>query len=184
MFFRKKAAEPAAAPAPRARAAGTMHVSMTVNGKAAAAEIDPAHAAGAVPAREPAPHRHACGLRHQPVRRLRRASGRPGREVLHGARRLLRRREVTTIEGLARDGKLHPMQEAFREHHGLQCGFCTPGMIMAAVDLAQRKGGKLDEHTIREGLEGNICRCTGYHNIVAAVRAGAAAMGSMRQAAE
>ena len=91
---------------------------------------------------------------------------------------------VTTIEGLAKDGALHPMQEAFRQHHGLQCGFCTPGMIMAAVDLATRKGGNLDEHTVREGLEGNLCRCTGYHNIVAAVRAGAAAMGGMRQAAE
>ena len=92
--------------------------------------------------------------------------------------------KVATIEGLASDGKLHPMQEAFRQHHGLQCGFCTPGMIMAAVDLANRKGGNLDEHTIREGLEGNLYRCTGYHNIVAAVKAGAAAMGGMRQAAE
>ena len=92
---------------------------------------------------------------------------------------------VLTIEGLAApDGPLHPMQEAFRENHGLQCGFCTPGMIMAAVDLAQRKGPNLDEHTIREGLEGNLCRCTGYHNIVAAVKAGAAAMGGVRQAAE
>jgi carbon-monoxide dehydrogenase small subunit len=91
---------------------------------------------------------------------------------------------VTTIEGLAQGGQLHPMQEAFRQHHGLQCGFCTPGMIMAAVDLAQRKGPNLDEHAVREGLEGNLCRCTGYHNIVAAVRAGAAAMSSMRQAAE
>jgi len=91
---------------------------------------------------------------------------------------------VTTIEGLATDGKLHPMQEAFREHHGLQCGFCTPGMIMAAVDIVNRKGGNVEEATIRHDLEGNICRCTGYHNIVAAVRAGAAAMGGMRQAAE
>jgi carbon-monoxide dehydrogenase small subunit len=92
--------------------------------------------------------------------------------------------QVKTIEGMAQDGKLHPIQEGFWEKHGLQCGFCTPGMIMAAVDLANRKGGNLDEHTVREGLEGNMCRCTGYHNIVAAVRAGAAAMGSMRQAAE
>ena len=92
--------------------------------------------------------------------------------------------KVTTIEGLAKDGALHPMQEAFRQHHGLQCGFCTPGMIMAAVALAQTKGGQLDEHAIREGLEGNLCRCTGYHNIVAAVKAGAANMGTMRQAAE
>ena len=92
--------------------------------------------------------------------------------------------EITTIEGLATDGKLHPMQEAFREHHGLQCGFCTPGMIMAAVDLVQRSGGKLDDHAIREGLEGNLCRCTGYHNIVAAVKTGAANMSGLRQAAE
>jgi len=77
---------------------------------------------------------------------------------------------VVTIEGLAQDGKLHPMQEAFREHHGLQCGFCTPGMIMSAVDIVNRKGA-VDEATIREELEGNICRCTGYHNIVKAVMA-------------
>ena len=84
--------------------------------------------------------------------------------------------EVTTIEGLAKNGKLHPMQEAFREHHGLQCGFCTPGMIMAAVDIVKRNGKKLDEETIRHELEGNICRCTGYHNIVKAVQAGAEKM--------
>jgi carbon-monoxide dehydrogenase small subunit len=84
--------------------------------------------------------------------------------------------EITTIEGLAKNGKLHPMQEAFREHHGLQCGFCTPGMIMAAVDMVKRHGKKLDEETIRHELEGNICRCTGYHNIVKAIQAGAANM--------
>ena len=83
---------------------------------------------------------------------------------------------VTTIEGLAKNGKLHPMQEAFREHHGLQCGFCTPGMIMSAVDMVKRNGKKLSEDTIRHELDGNICRCTGYHNIVAAVKAGAANM--------
>jgi|SRR5215469_12135049 len=76
--------------------------------------------------------------------------------------------QVTTIEGLARDGKLHPVQEAFREHHGLQCGFCTPGMIMTAVDMIGRIPN-LDRPTIREELEGNICRCTGYHNIVSAI---------------
>ncbi|HEX4766835.1 MAG TPA: (2Fe-2S)-binding protein [Lichenihabitans sp.] len=86
--------------------------------------------------------------------------------------------KVTTIEGLARGAELHPMQEAFREHHGLQCGFCTPGMIMTAVDIANRNGPDLDEHLIREELEGNICRCTGYHNIVKAVAAGAKAMGA------
>ena len=77
---------------------------------------------------------------------------------------------VVTIEGLASGGELHPVQAAFKEHHGLQCGFCTPGMIMASVDLINRVGpGKLDEKAVREGLEGNICRCTGYHNIVQAV---------------
>ena len=82
--------------------------------------------------------------------------------------------QVTTIEGLA-DGDLHPMQEAFREHHGLQCGYCTPGMIMSAIDLANTIPNP-DEHQIREWLEGNICRCTGYHNIVKAIQAGAAKM--------
>jgi aerobic carbon-monoxide dehydrogenase small subunit len=95
---------------------------------------------------------------------------------------------VTTIEGLAQDGKLHPMQEAFRQHHGLQCGFCTPGMIMAAVEMVYRKGNELDEHTIREELDGNLCRCTGYHNIVKAIYAGARDMAGMpnpqQQAAE
>jgi carbon-monoxide dehydrogenase small subunit len=84
---------------------------------------------------------------------------------------------VLTIEGLAIGDKLHPMQEAFRENHGLQCGFCTPGMIMTAVDMVNRLGHELDEHTIREQLEGNICRCTGYHNIVKSIAAGARAMG-------
>ena len=83
---------------------------------------------------------------------------------------------VLTIEGLATADKLHPMQEAFRENHGLQCGFCTPGMIMTAVDLVHRKGHDLSDHTIREELEGNLCRCTGYQNIVASIAAGAKAM--------
>jgi carbon-monoxide dehydrogenase small subunit len=93
---------------------------------------------------------------------------------------------VTTIEGLARGGELHPMQAAFREHHGLQCGYCTPGMIMAAVDIVNRKGSNLDERTIRAELDGNLCRCTGYHNIVKAIAAGAEAMAQppVRQAAE
>ncbi len=93
---------------------------------------------------------------------------------------------VTTIEGLANGTELHPMQAAFREHHGLQCGFCTPGMIMTAVDLVNRKGSDVDEHTIRHELEGNLCRCTGYHNIVKAIAAGARAMAQapLRQAAE
>jgi carbon-monoxide dehydrogenase small subunit len=83
---------------------------------------------------------------------------------------------VTTIEGLAgADGKMHPMQEAFRDNHGLQCGFCTPGMVMSAIDLA-KTNPNASEHEIREWLEGNICRCTGYHNIVKSIQAGSAAM--------
>ena len=84
--------------------------------------------------------------------------------------------EVTTIEGLAQNGELHPMQAAFKENHGLQCGFCTPGMIMSAVDLVNRHPNP-DEKTVREELEGNICRCTGYHNIVKAVMDAAGKMG-------
>jgi len=83
--------------------------------------------------------------------------------------------QVATIEGLANGNELHPMQAAFREHHGLQCGFCTPGMVMSAVDLAKRVKNP-SEQQIRQWLEGNICRCTGYHNIVKAIKAGAQAM--------
>jgi len=186
MFFRKKAADTAAAPgaASGQSGGGTVHVSMTVNGKPVAAEIDPRM------------------LLVQFLREHLRLTGthvgcdtsQCGACVVHVEGRAAKSctllaatcdgTKITTIEGLATDGKLHPMQEAFRQHHGLQCGFCTPGMIMAAVDLVQRSGGKLDDHAIREGLEGNLCRCTGYHNIVAAVKAAAANMGSMRQAAE
>jgi carbon-monoxide dehydrogenase small subunit len=78
--------------------------------------------------------------------------------------------QITTIEGMASDGELHPLQQAFWEHHGLQCGYCTPGMIMAAADLLQRNPSPTEEE-VREGLAGNLCRCTGYHNIVKAVMA-------------
>ena len=92
--------------------------------------------------------------------------------------------EVITIEGLAAaDGTLHPLQEAFREHHGLQCGFCTPGMVMSALDLI-RTNPAPTEAEVREWLEGNLCRCTGYHNIVKAVLAAAETMSGRQQAAE
>ncbi|MCF3639424.1 (2Fe-2S)-binding protein [Rhizobium sp. TRM95111] len=91
---------------------------------------------------------------------------------------------ITTIEGLAQGGELHPVQAAFKAHHGLQCGFCTPGMVMTAVDMINRLGPNLDEKTVRENLEGNICRCTGYHNIVKAIQAASAEMAGVRQAAE
>jgi aerobic carbon-monoxide dehydrogenase small subunit len=90
--------------------------------------------------------------------------------------------QVTTIEGLAAaDGALHPVQEAFREHHALQCGYCTPGMVMAIVSLLDEES-ELDERRVREGLEGNLCRCTGYHNIVQAVLACAADRGTLVEA--
>ena len=84
--------------------------------------------------------------------------------------------EITTIEGLATNGELHPMQAAFKEHHGLQCGFCTPGMVMSAVDLLNTNANP-SEREIREWLEGNICRCTGYNNIVKAIQAAAGQTG-------
>ena len=92
---------------------------------------------------------------------------------------------VTTIEGLAAaDGTLHPMQEMFREHHALQCGFCTPGMVMSAIDLVNMHPEGLTEDEIRHGLEGNLCRCTGYHNIVKAIDAAQHLMRPMALAAE
>ena len=84
--------------------------------------------------------------------------------------------EITTIEGIGTSDALHPMQEAFQENHGLQCGFCTPGMVMSAIELVS-KNKNVSEKEIRDGLEGNICRCTGYHNIVKSVKAGAEKMG-------
>ncbi|MEM9317515.1 MAG: (2Fe-2S)-binding protein [Pseudomonadota bacterium] len=95
--------------------------------------------------------------------------------------------EVTTIEGVANGKELHPMQRAFNVHHGLQCGFCTPGMIMAGIDMVNRyqaSGQPLTEATIRHELEGNICRCTGYHNIVRAIEDAAQQMDGMSKAAE
>ena len=92
-------------------------------------------------------------------------------------------RNVLTIEGVAQGDQLHPMQEAFRENHALQCGFCTPGMVMSALDLVKNNPNP-NEREIREWLEGNLCRCTGYHNIVLAIKAGAAAMRGAAQAAE
>ena len=87
--------------------------------------------------------------------------------------------QITTIEGLAKDGELHPMQAAFREHHGLQCGFCTPGVVMNAIDFAARNPAA-SEREVRESLDGNFCRCTGYHNIVRAIVAGSKAMAAAK----
>ena len=155
-----------------------IHVSMTVNGKAVSAQVDPRT------------------LLVQFLRENLRLTGthvgcdtsQCGACVVHVDGRAIKSctalaascqgAHVTTIEGLAQGGKLHPMQAAFQDNHGLQCGFCTPGMIMTSVDIVNRKGSNLDEATIRHELEGNICRCTGYHNIVKAVKQGAAEMGA------
>jgi aerobic carbon-monoxide dehydrogenase small subunit len=183
MFFRKSQPETVTS-AQGGAAEGRVRVAMTVNGKAVSADVEPRT------------------LLVQYLREHLRLTGthvgcdtsQCGACVIHIDGKAVKSctalavscqgANVTTIEGLAQGSQLHPMQEAFREHHGLQCGFCTPGMIMSAVDIVKRKGNQLDEATIRHELEGNLCRCTGYHNIVAAVKAGAAAMGSMRQAAE
>jgi aerobic carbon-monoxide dehydrogenase small subunit len=163
-----------------------VHVSMKVNGKAVSADVDPRT------------------LLVQFLRENLRLTGthvgcdtsQCGACVVHVDGRAIKScttlalsndgADVVTIEGLATSGKLHPMQQAFQDNHALQCGFCTPGMIMSAIDIVHRKGSHLDERTIREELEGNICRCTGYHNIVKAVAQGASAMAapSGAQAAE
>ena len=153
-----------------------IHVSMTVNGKAASADVDPRT------------------LLVQFLRENLRLTGthvgcdtsQCGACVVHVDGRAIKSctalavaldgAHVTTIEGLAQGGKLHPMQQAFQDNHGLQCGFCTPGMIMSSIDIVNRKGSNIDEQTIREELEGNICRCTGYHNIVKSVVQGAREM--------
>jgi carbon-monoxide dehydrogenase small subunit len=155
-----------------------IHVSMNVNGKAVSADVD------------------ARTLLVQLLRENLRLTGthvgcdtsQCGACVVHVDGRAIKSctvlaasldgAEVTTIEGLAQGGKLHPMQQAFQDNHGLQCGFCTPGMIMSSIDIVNRKGSNLDERTIREELEGNICRCTGYHNIVKSVAQGAREMAS------
>ena len=156
---------------------GMVHVSMAVNGRQASADVDPRT------------------LLVQFLRENLRLTGthvgcdtsQCGACVVHVDGRAIKSctvlaascegAQVTTIEGLAANGKLHPMQQAFQDNHGLQCGFCTPGMIMASVDLVNREGPNLDEAAIRHGLEGNICRCTGYHNIVKAIVQGAREMG-------
>ena len=188
-WFRKSQpteAAPGASAPPPSRDTGTVKIGLTVNGRGAGGDIDP-----------------RTLLVHFLRENLRLTGTHVGCDtsqcgacVVHVDGKAVKSctvlaascdgSQITTIEGLAQDGKLHPMQEAFRQHHGLQCGYCTPGMIMAAVDIVNRKGGNVSEAVIREELDGNICRCTGYHNIVAAVRAGAAAMAgaSRRQAAE
>lgn len=154
----------------------TTPVSLTVNGKAVTADIEPRTLLAQL-LRE---HLHLTGTH------IGCDTGQCGACTVHLDGRAVKAcnmlaaqadgAAVTTIEGIAKpNGDLHPMQAAFREHHGLQCGFCTPGMIMSAIDLVQRHPNA-NEETVRAELDGNLCRCTGYHNIVKAVIAGAAGM--------
>jgi carbon-monoxide dehydrogenase small subunit len=153
----------------------TIEVAVTVNGKAAKANVDPRTLLVEF-------LREHLGLTGTHVGC---DTGQCGACVIHVDGRAVKSclmlaaqangAKVTTIEGISQNGSLHPMQAAFRECHGLQCGFCTPGMVMAAIDLVTRNKN-LDERGVREGLDGNLCRCTGYHNIVKAVQQGAAAM--------
>jgi carbon-monoxide dehydrogenase small subunit len=167
-----------------AQSANTLKVSMTVNGKAVSAEIDPRTLLVQflrenllLTGTHVGCDTSQCGACTVLVN---------GRS-LKGCTTLaasLEGAEVLTIEGVANGTELHPMQAAFRTHHALQCGFCTPGMIMAAIDMVSTHGFELTEAQIRHGLDGNICRCTGYHNIVEAIRMGAAAMAGLKVAAE
>ena len=138
-----------------------------------------------IPAGNRESHGHACRLRHQSMRRLRRASRRHVGEELHGARGCGGRPQPSPRSRVWRtaSGKLHAMQQAFHENHGLQCGFCTPGMIMSALDLVSRNP-QPSESDVRHWLEGNICRCTGYQNIVTSVIAGAAAIQATQEGAD
>ena len=153
----------------------TIQVAMTVNGKAAQADVDPRTLLVEY-------LRENLGLTGTHVGC---DTGQCGACTVHLDGRAVKAcmilaaqasgAKVTTIEGISTNGSMHPMQVAFKECHGLQCGFCTPGMVMAALGLVAG-GGKLDEQAVREGLDGNLCRCTGYQNIVKAVQQGAAAM--------
>src|ERR1700678_4385765 len=159
-----------------------VHVSMAVNGRSASADVDP--------------RTLLVQFLRENLRLTRTHVGcdtsQCGGRVVHVDGRAIKSctvlaascegAQVTTIEGLAANGKLHPMQQAFQDNHGLQCGFCTPGMIMTAVDMVNRKGANLDEPTIRGELESNICRGAGYHNIVKSVVQGAREMGAQTQA--
>ena len=148
-------------------------VKLTVNGRAVEALVEPRtlliHFLREELGLKGAAHR----LRHQPLRRLHRRSGRPLGEVLHHVRRAGRRRRDRHRRGTGPGRQLHPLQAAFREHHGLQCGFCTPGMLMRGYRLLQENPNPTEDE-VRWGLSGNICRCTGYQNIVKAVQHAAA----------
>ena len=150
-----------------------MEISVTVNGTAHTHDVEPRTLLVQYIRENGRPDRHEHRVRHVVVRRLHVALRRRVGEELHVLAVQADGADITTIEGLAdADGTLHPMQQAFMENHGLQCGYCTPGMVMAAIGLLDENPHPT-EREVRIGLEGNLCRCTGYHNIVAAVLAAA-----------
>ena len=152
----------------------TRSVTLAINGTEHHVQVEPRALLVHVAAGRPQPHRHPYRLRHQPVRRLYRADRRPGREELYGAGGPGRGQpDHDHRRHRHARSDLHPLQQAFWEKHGLQCGFCTPGMIMTAMDLLQPTPTR-PKSEIRHALEGNYCRCTGYQNIVAAIQAAAA----------
>ena len=144
-------------------------VTITVNGHTDSHEVEPRLLLVHYIRDVLGPDRHPRRLRHEQLRRVHGSDGRQGREVVHAARGAGGRGLVHDVEGLAKNGDLHPIQEGFWEEHGLQCGFCTPGMMLTAVELLQRNPNPT-EAEIRAGLEGNLCRCTGYQHIVNAIQ--------------
>ncbi len=159
-------------------------VSMTVNGRAVRHEVEGRTLLVELLRDGLRTDRHPRRLRHLAVRRLRGPDRRPRGQGLHVFAADLEGADVRTIEGMANpDGSLGVIQAAFQEHHGLQCGFCTPGMVMTA-DALLRENADPSEAEIRDYLQGNICRCTGYHNIVKAIQAAAAQLSARKVAAE
>ena len=147
-----------------------MQVTVSVNGEEHTREVEPRLLLVHFLRDDARPDRDALGLRHLQLRHVRRADGRRAREVVHGARGDGRANyEITTVEGLERDGVLDPVQQGFHEEHGLQCGFCTPGMMLTARALLDRNPDPTDAE-IRVAISGQICRCTGYATIVRSIR--------------
>ena len=147
-----------------------MEVSMTVNGEQVTRDVEPRLLLVHFMRETLEPHRHPLGLRHVELRRLRRADGRRAGQVVHrSSRRCATGHEIRTVESLEVDGQLDPIQQGFHELHALQCGFCTPGMLMTTRALLDENPDPTD-HEIRTAISGAICRCTGYKNIVTAVR--------------
>ena len=148
-------------------------ISLTVNGKPYSGEAEPRTLLAHFLRDTLETDRHAHGLRRRAVRRMHGGLERHPGEILHGVRRTGGRSEIVTVEGLAQDKRLHPLQEAFWKNDAVECGYCTPGMLMSAYGLL-RKDSQPTEEQIKKAISGNLCRCTGYGNIVAAIKEAAA----------